>query len=176
MRRWGGQVKNAMGSVRLLEVGCGVGAQAVWLGNHGFLVNACDASREAIERAKQFNTMHHSVKFYAAALPGLVEFGFNPGTYDGVVDVCCLQHVDDFDASLAEIRTLLTTGGQLLSIIACADHSPVMREELAGATFLRLTQGEVHRRFMSFSQVKVESMTHTDDGANISHWIVVATK
>jgi len=176
MRRWGGQVKDAMGSVRLLEVGCGVGAQAIWLGNHGFLVDACDASPEAIGRANHFNVMHHSVKFYPAALPGLIEYGFVPGAYDGVIDVCCLQHVDYFEKSIREIMALLRSGGQLLSIMACADHSPVMREELAGATFHRLIQGEVYEAFGMFRGIKLESMTHTDNGANISHWIIEATK
>ena len=177
MRRWtDDQRKDAMGRVRLLEVGCGVGVQAIWLGNHGFLVDACDASPEAIVHANRINDRYHSVKFYPAALPGLVEYGFVPGTYDGAIDVCCLQHVDDLDAALAEVKALLRPGGQLFSIMACADHSPEMRGELTGATFHRSTQVEIHRHFMMFSAVRLESMTHTDSGDNISHWIIEATK
>src|SRR5258706_4695826 len=52
MRRWGGRDKDAKGSVHLLEVGCGVGAMSFWLANNGFLVDAIDASAEAIQRAE----------------------------------------------------------------------------------------------------------------------------
>jgi SAM-dependent methyltransferase len=176
MRRWGGQVKDAMGSVRLFEVGCGVGAMAVWLGNHGFLVDAMDVE-PAIERARQHmpNHLAHSVKFYAGALP---DSGFGREKYDGVVDVCCLQHVDRLDESVVEIHRVLKPGGALLSIFACNDHDPVVRDDLKGATFTRLGMTGVYRTFpsMLFSKVSVESMTHTDDGKNISHWIIEATK
>jgi len=180
MRRWGGRDKDAKGSVHLLDVGCGVGAMAFWLANNGFLVDAVDASDEAIKRAQHLYgyVYPHSLRFWPMNITNL------PPSYvihaaaqfDGIVDVCCLQHVDDLDAALEQIKLMLRSGGQLLSIMACADHSPVMREELKGATFHRLTQGEVHRHFMRFSAVKLESTTHTDNGANISHWIIEATK
>jgi len=189
MRRWGGRDKDAKGSVHLLEVGCGVGAMAFWLANNGFLVDATDASYQAIHRAEHLYgcVYPHSLRFHRQPVPGLTRelFGspMQPVTsaillnsYDGVVDVCCLQHVDDLDAALGEIKEVLISGGQLLSIMACADHSPVMREELKGATFHRLTQVEVHRHFTRFSSVRLESMTHTDNGGNISHWIIEATK
>lgn len=176
MRRWGGRDKDAKGNIHLLEVGCGVGAMAFWLANNGFLVDAIDASEHAIERANHLygNVWPHSLHFIAGSIESVPMFEHPP--YDGVVDVCCLQHVDDLDAALREIRTLLRDGGELLSIIACADHDPVMRPELDGTTFRRLTQVELHRHFMQFSAVKLESMTHTDNGKNISHWIVQATK
>src|SRR5258706_2938022 len=176
MRRWGGRDKDAKGSVHLLDVGCGVGAMAFWLANNGFLVDAVDASAEAIKRADHLygNVYPHSLRFFAMEIADLG--GWRPDKWNGIVDICCLQHVDDLDEALRRVMWLLEPGGQLLSIMACADHSPVMRDELKGATFHRLTQGEVHRHFMRFSAVKLESTTHTDNGANISHWIIEATK
>src|SRR5258706_6792344 len=159
MRRWGGRDKDAKGSVHLLEVGCGVGPMAFWLANNGFLVDATDASYQAIHRAEHLYgfVYPHSLHFYVLNIDRL---GTNPsnltleaGSYDGVVDVCCLQHVDDLDDALRSIHQMLKPGGQLLSIMACADHSPVMREELKGATFHRLTGFEASRHFQMFDAI-----------------------
>ncbi len=176
MRRWGGKDKDAKGNVHLLEVGCGVGAMAFWLANNGFLVDAMDASDEALKRAQHLYgyVYPHSLRFWSMDAEHFPAEWLS--TFDGVVDVCCLQHVDDLGPVIMAVHDVLKPGGQLLSIMACADHSPVMRPELKGATFHRLTQVEVHRHFMRFSAVKLESMTHTDNGANISHWIIEATK
>jgi len=180
MRRWGGRDKDAKGSVHLLEVGCGVGAMAFWLANNGFLVDAIDASVKAIWRAEHLygHVYPHSLHFWPMDIVDLPPSYLDHGkdAFDGIVDVCCLQHVDDLDAALRQVKDLLTPGGQLFSIMACADHSPVMREELKGATFHRLTQGDVYTTFAMFLGIKLESMTHTDNGANISHWIIEATK
>jgi len=177
MRRWGGRDKDAKGSVHLLEVGCGVGAMSFWLASNGFLVRAIDASPSAIQRAHLYgNILPHSLQFFTEDVEMLPRGALSAGYYDGVVDVCCLQHVEDLAKAIEAVWKMLKPGGQLFSIMACADHSPVMRDELKGATFNRLTQVEVHRHFMPFSAVKLESMTHTDNGANISHWIIEATK
>jgi len=180
MRRWGGQDKDAKGMPRILEVGCGTGAQAIWLGHHGFIVDACDASQEAIERAHlavDRAGINHSVRLYKAESPHLIGYGVAPGTYDGVVDVCCLQHVADIDNALKEIHELLKTGGQLLSIIASDEHSVDVKHGIEGATFHRLPLWEMYNHFTTlFSHINVETMSHTDNGKNISHWIVQATK
>jgi len=178
MRRWGGRDKDARGSVHLLEVGCGVGAMAFWLASNGFLVRAIDASSSAIQRAEHLygNILPHSLQFFTEDVEMLPRGALSAGYYDGVVDVCCLQHVEDLAKAIGAVWKMLKRGGQLLSIIACADHSLVMREELKGATFHRLTQGDVYATFVMFLGIKLESMTHTDNGANISHWIIEATK
>lgn len=182
MRRWDGQDKNANELPRILEVGCGVGSQAIWLAQHGFIVDACDASQWAIERAHAAVDgigINHSVRLYQAELPYLLypRYGIVPSSYDGVVDVCCLQHVGDLDAALKEIKELLKSGGQLLSIIATHEHSADIGSAMIGATFHRLSKDEMYNHFMPlFSEISIESMTHTDNGRFISHWIVQATK
>lgn len=183
MRRWGGMDKDAKGQVSLLEVGCGVGGMAFWLANNGFLVDAIDSSEHAIRRAGHLygSIFPHSLHFWPMSIvdlpPSYAEH--SKDSFDGVVDVCCLQHVDDIDKALESIREVLKSGGCLFSIIACADHANgLMVGELAGATFRRLTAVELYRTFSTerWSKVKVESMSHTDNGRNISHWIVEATK
>jgi hypothetical protein len=99
-----------------------------------------------------------------------------------VVDVCCLQHVDDIDAALGIIHTMLKPGGSLFSIMACADHDDLMTGAFEGATMRRLTLTQLYRIFGYDSDtdtkwsIKVETMNHTDNGKHISHWIVEATK
>lgn len=178
MRRWGGRDKDAKGQVRLIEVGCGTGAMAFWLANNGFLVDAIDASEAAIRRAERLygNILPHSLHFEAKDISDLHAF---ERRYDGVVDVCCLQHVDDLSAAMTNCAALLRDGGALFSIFAGANHSPIMAgTDLAGTTLHRLTALEVYDVFDArlFSEVHVEQSMHTDKGKCIAHWIVEAVK
>lgn len=179
MRRWGGRDKDAKGQVRLLEVGCGTGAMAFWLANNGFLVDAIDASEAAIGRAERLNgnILPHSLKFYTQQIVDMREW--MPGYYDGIIDVCCLQHVDQLAEAVDGVAHCLKPGGALFSMFASANHSPVMvGTELAGATLHRLTALEVYDVFDArlFSEVHVEQSMHTDKGKCIAHWIVEAVK
>lgn len=177
MRRWGGQLKDAMGQVRLLEVGCGTGAMAFWLGEHGFLVDATDASPHAIERARHMNLLPHSVRLHEAILP----FGIavKDGHYDGVLDVCCLQHVDNITGAIKDIARVLKPGGELLSIFASDRHTPfLLGDEMHGTTFHRFSMTEAYEVFGvgEFATIRMEQMWHTDNSRMVSHWVIQATK
>lgn len=179
MRRWGGRDKDAKGQVSLLEVGCGVGAQAFWLANNGFLVDAIDASETAIGRAEHLygNILPHSLHFWPVDVEHLTA---RPADgFDGVIDVCCLQHVDRLNKAVEACAAVLKPGGALFSMFASANHSPIMAgTDLAGTTLHRLTALEVYDVFDArlFSEVHVEQSMHTDKGKCIAHWIVEAVK
>lgn len=182
MRRWKGQLSQNAGPVPcLLEIGCGVGPHAAWLGENGFIVDAFDSSPNAIARAKAMQALHRSstnVIFYVDTMP------FDPvemNKYDGVYDVCSIQHVDDIEGCVKAAHSVLKPGGHMLSIIATNMHSANMDGELAGATFHRLRIHEVRQLFEPvFSKVTIDTMSRTDheigDDEMVCHWIVQATK
>lgn len=175
MRRWGGREKDAKGLIRLLEVGCGTGAQAKWLGEHGFMVDAVDSSANTLRRANVGNPLPHAVRFYHISVLNLT---FKDDWYDGVVDVCCLQHVDDLAAALKQIWRVLKPGGALFSIFASADHTDVMDGDFVGAAFHRLTLPQVHDVFggVFAGGLKIETAIVTDGDRHLSHWLIEATK
>lgn len=182
MRRWTSeQRRDALGKVRLLEVGCGVGAQAFWLASNGFLVDAVDASDAAIDRARKLygEILPHSLHFVAGTIENLPWGFFRAESYDGVVDVCCLQHVDQLAKAVEACAAMLKPGAALFSVFASEKHSPILAgTELEGAAFHRLNALEVYDVFHArlFREVHLEQSMHTDKNRCIAHWIVEAVK
>jgi SAM-dependent methyltransferase len=106
---------------RALDVGCGEGADAVWLAQRGWRVSALDVSGLAIERAK-----HHAS---AAGVEltwvhsGLVEADLGPATFDLVSAQYAV--LDKTPGRVAE-RILIdaVAPGGVLSVVHHADFNP----------------------------------------------------
>lgn len=179
IRRWGGETKHAGYKVRLLEVGCGMGTQARWLGEHGFRVDAMDASENVVMRARAYNKRFDvledgAVKIGVGALPDCLALA-PEGYYDGALDVCCLQHVQKLTDSLAAIARVIKPGGSMLSIFAATDHTPKVRP--ADALLWRMTGPDLKELFgRFFTETKFDAATYTDGTDLISHWVIEATK
>ena len=91
---------------RALDVGCGEGADAVWLSSQGWQVTALDVSQVALERAAQAAEKAGADVRWVHT--GLLEAGLSPGSFDLVS---------------AQYPALLKTPGQdaertLLSLVA----------------------------------------------------------
>jgi ubiquinone/menaquinone biosynthesis C-methylase UbiE len=115
----------------VLDVGCGDGRLAAELAQAGALVAGADPSRIAIERAR-------------AAVPGgtFEQIGaagrlpFADSRFDAVTCVHVLQHVEDTQLLLSEIRRVLRPGGTLA--VAVPNNGRVYR------TFVSVTAFERH--------------------------------
>jgi SAM-dependent methyltransferase len=70
--------------MRTLELGCGTGADAVFLAKHGFEVTAVDSSPTAIERAR--TRAEQSGALLRIVLNDVFEFAEHCGTFDLVYD------------------------------------------------------------------------------------------
>jgi SAM-dependent methyltransferase len=118
---WSGQpnqalVREATGLEpgKALDVGCGEGADAVWLAERGWDVTALDVSQVALERAaRHAEHARIPVRWVQA---GLVEAQLPPGTFDLVsAQYPALLHTENHDAE----NTLLAAvapGGTLLVV------------------------------------------------------------
>lgn len=118
-------------SIRILEVGCGSGANLWMLSKEGFDTYGVDSSQAGIELAAQ----HLSVKWNVVAdlKKGLfTQLPYNDGFFDVVVDVVSLQHLnlDDSHLALQEIHRVLKKGGAFFSY-RLSDNS-VMYEHSTG--------------------------------------------
>jgi SAM-dependent methyltransferase len=112
---------------RVLDVGCGEGADAVWLAAHGWDVTALDVSAVALERAgRHAEQARVPVRWVQA---GLVEASLAPGAFDLVsAQYPALLRTENHDAE----RTLLAAvapGGTLLVV----HHHPLIDAEEARA-------------------------------------------
>lgn len=155
----------------VLDLGCGAGAQTLWLAMHGFVVDAVDSSAAAVARAEKWVTRwapYTSVTFHAADARGLP---FHDGLFDAVVDVCTLQHVvDGQEKAINEAYRVLKSGGWLFSMMATDNHS-------LGAFGDMPTRPIVLNEPLPFRGCKtVESYRHTDRGLDIDHLVIEAQK
>jgi SAM-dependent methyltransferase len=130
---WSGQPNGALVSEttglqpgQALDVGCGEGADAVWLAEHGWDVTALDVSQVALKRAA-----HHAEQ---ARVPvrwvhaGLVEASLTLGTFDLVsTQYPALLRTENHDAERA-LLAAVAPGGTLLVV-----HHPITDAEQARA-------------------------------------------
>ncbi|OQA34681.1 MAG: putative S-adenosylmethionine-dependent methyltransferase [Betaproteobacteria bacterium ADurb.Bin341] len=102
--------------IRILEVGCGSGANLWMLAKEGFSVYGIDSSAAGIAIAES----HLRDKWGVSAsleCGSVVDLPYGNGFFDAVVDVVTLQHLnlEDSARALAEIRRVLKPGGQFFS-------------------------------------------------------------
>jgi SAM-dependent methyltransferase len=91
------------GAGRLLDVGCGTGAQTVAFRDAGWKVTGVDTSEDMLRRARDRGL--DVLRADAAALP------FEDDSFDAVVSLWTHTDVDDFAAALREVARVLREGG-----------------------------------------------------------------
>jgi ubiquinone/menaquinone biosynthesis C-methylase UbiE len=94
------------GPGRLIDVGCGGGAHAVELAEHGWSVVGVDISNAQLELARRRGV--EVVEADAADLP------FEDASFDAAVSIFTHTDVDDFAALTREVARVLRTGGQFV--------------------------------------------------------------
>lgn len=102
--------------LRALDVGCGEGADAIWLAQNGWKAHGIDLSAVAIERAKVSADVHNFDASFEVA--DAIEFAkANQKTFD-LVTVFFLHSRDDEQraATMRAIPDLVKPGGQLLVV------------------------------------------------------------
>ncbi len=104
------------GSVRALDVGCGVGALHPYVRPLFSELHGCDISSESIARAREENP---SVTY--AAYPG-PSLPYADGTFDLAFAVCVAHHVppEQWPSFFAEMRRVVRRGG----VVCVIEHNP----------------------------------------------------
>ena len=94
------------GPGRLLDIGCGTGAQTVGFRDAGWEVTGVDASEDMLRRARARGL--EVVRTEATALP------FDDGSFDAVVSLWTHTDIDGFAGVLAEAARVLRPDGPLV--------------------------------------------------------------
>lgn len=134
---------------RAIDLGCGVGDNAVFLAQHGFTVTGVDYAPAAIERARtKSREANLTVTFN---VDDLTDLRTVHGPYDLLVDYGTFDDLNtrDRDAYVREVTALAAPGARFL--LWCFEWELRRWERLATAILpfdgLALTPGEVTERF-----------------------------
>ncbi|AXK36757.1 methyltransferase domain-containing protein [Streptomyces armeniacus] len=103
---------------RVLEIGCGVGAQTVHLvdGSPGAHLTAVDVSADSLARARARVTAHAPGARVEWARADLFDLPFPDASFDHLFACFVLEHLPDPERALAVLRRVLRPGGTLTVI------------------------------------------------------------
>jgi SAM-dependent methyltransferase len=181
--------------VRVLEMGCGTGANVWFLAREGFDAYGIDGSATAIRKGEQrLQKEGLTAHLRVGDVLSLAE-DCPAGHFDAVIDVGCLVC-----NRLAEVRSivdqairLLKPGGRLFSmLLARGTYGDGTGKEIEPGTFVDIKEGtlagkglvhlftleEVQALFGRLSELQIETSEYTveDRRHRVKHWIAQGRK
>ena len=158
--------------IKVLDAGCGGGANTKMMLAEGFDVYAFDGTPNGVALTKAFTALdeeHLSLCDFND-----IETSFQPNTFDIVVDnasFCCSDKEGLF-MSLAQTKTILKSGGILWSSGFLEDSGTLVRGEFYGRTL-----DEVQEVYGSHFKVnRIETHRYTDEVRIVSLFEVICEK
>jgi len=101
------------GGIRILDAGCGPGANYDWLSDYGEVVGA-DFSPEAVRLAGERHPGMEARQADITALP------FGDASFDVAIEITVLTVVEDDRRAVAELARVTRSGGSVLRYRGCA--------------------------------------------------------
>jgi len=179
--------------VKILEIGCGTGANVWYLAKEGFDTYGIDASETAVKLSQKKLRKEH---LNANLVPGLVDKLPWPNEFfDCVIDVECLtcNSEEDSQKIINDIYRVLKTDGKHFSILAKKGcWGDKTGKKIDKTTYYSVKEGPYScsgkTRFASlpslkslykeFKNLKIEYVIRTENnrGEKIQQWLVEAQK
>lgn len=104
-------------AVKLLEVGCGTGANLWYMAREGFYIYGVDGSARAIELCRQ--RLNEEVPLWQGELQqaDIMKLTYEDNFFDAVIDIeaCCCNGFEDAQLIYAEMARVLKKGGKFYS-------------------------------------------------------------
>jgi SAM-dependent methyltransferase len=166
-------------NIFVLDVGCGVGAQAFELIRWGFSVAGIDAAPSALSRARE----RAEILTINKTMPGRLRFAqmdvcdlkFGDGSFHLAIDGCCIECLSDDDAviALGEIARVLKPDGYFVSIAKAVGWKPVPERDVGNGSRV-LTDGGVRNLYgTAFEDVRFTLDVRTDGvPQQVPEWVI----
>lgn len=181
--------------IKVLEIGCGPGANIWFLAREGLDSYGIDGSETAIFKAER-RMREEGLRASLRVGDAISLADAYPAQYfDAVIDVTCLQHnkLQAVHTILEQVLTVMKPGGSIFSMMVTSDSYGVgLGKEIESGTFVEVTEGPLHRRglghfftleevqhlFQSFANVQIEYSARTMANRSqwYNHWVIEGSK
>lgn len=166
-------VKNRS-KIRILDLGCGVGAHSWYLAREGFKVSGIDGSPSAIKFAKE---KLRKEKLFADFYVGdIANLPYQDNSFDAVIDSAAIQHnsLVNIKIILKEIYRVLIPKGKIFSTMVSRDN--YLKQGFGQIHFF--TKPEIKQLFVRFSQLSIDYHQYTENNGQRLHksWLIQAQK
>lgn len=178
-------------AVKILEIGCGPGANIWYLARERFSACGIDGSPTAVEIARgRLAAEGLQADLQTGDIANLSRF-YAPESFDAVVDIACLQHNSRENIShiLANVKTVLKPGGRMFSMaVASGTYGDQTGKEIEPGTYSDIPVGplegkglthffdleQIHQLFGLFSPLKIEYSVRSLDERQHEYkiWII----
>jgi SAM-dependent methyltransferase len=182
-------------AVRILEIGCGPGANLWYFAREGFSAVGLDASPTALaQAAERLEAEGLRAELIQGDLTGLTDL-FEPASFDAVVDVAALQHnrMDAVRNAIDGIFTTMRPGGHVFArVLAAGSWGEGAGVELEPGTYADIAEGplaglgtchffqleEIETLFHKFADVHIEYSERSleDRRRRYRQWVMTASR
>jgi SAM-dependent methyltransferase len=176
--------------VKVLEIGCGMGANVWYLAREGFDAHGIDGSPTVIEKARRRMQQEGvSATFHVGDVNTLLDF-YHGQRFDLIIDVGCLvcNKLREVHNIVAQALELLKPGGRLFSmVVARGSYGDGSGREIEPGTFMDATEGvlagrglmhlftleEVEELFRGLTDVRIEYSEYSVENRKhrVKHWV-----
>ena len=180
--------------VRILDFGCGAGANTWFLAREGFDVYAFDGSQSAIDKAKKYLEQEGQKEVHFTVQDGISIF-YEDNFFDSVIDSVCIyaNTKQNIDRMYEQIYRVLKKGGKLYSsCFGTETHGYKTGNEIETGTYENMTSGVLEGRGIAhfftaeefyeqlskkgFVNICIDTMQYTDGGIPVEMLIAKAEK
>lgn len=180
--------------IRILEVGCGTGANLWYISREGFQAYGVDGSAVAISRAKEriiSEGLHANLQ-----IVDIVDLPFENDFFDAIIDNECVysNNFENTQHIFKEISRVLKPGGKFYSRtfsdemfigedpteIAELEYSDITSGPLKGKGFVRLSSKKtinvLYGKYFRIESIDYLEYTTNNENFLIKEWIVICGK
>jgi 2-polyprenyl-3-methyl-5-hydroxy-6-metoxy-1,4-benzoquinol methylase len=122
---------------RVLDFGCGTGVMSYYLANNSMQVDAIDTVFEPLDKIKEYVEFPPGITWHNGYLTDLA---LPADSFDVIIALDVLEHIEDLDTYFEEFRRILKPGGVLVVSGPTENWLYKLGRKLAGKTF----SGEYH--------------------------------
>jgi SAM-dependent methyltransferase len=149
--------------VRILEIGCGNGANLWYLAKEGFDAVGIDGSKTAVEMARnRLAEEGQSARLVAGDVANIGNI-FGAAEFDAIVDIGCLQCnlYEDVRGIVAQCERVLRPGGRMFALIVTSGSwGDQTGREIAPGTYADIPEGPLKNRGVNhfFSRPEIDHL------------------